>query len=210
MFKRHFIAGILIWLPIWVTVTVVKVLFELFDQAWASVPLQYQPSAWLGFHLPGMSVIFVCAVIWLTGVLGANFMGRRILALSESILKRIPLVRSIYNAVQQALTVILSSQGESFRQVLLIEYPRIGIWSIAFKTNRGLTQVDEATGKTLLTVFVPTTPNPTSGFLLLVPEESVKILSMSVEAALKYIVSLGTVLPGDHPSITQPHHDEVI
>lgn len=195
MFKRYFVAGILIWLPIWVTVMVIKVLFELFDQAWSAVPLQYQPATWLGLHIPGMSIIFVCFIIWLTGVLGANFIGRHVLRLSEAVLERIPLVRSIYNAVKQALSVVLSSKGESFRQVLLIEYPRKGIWSIAFKTNRGLKQVDQATGEVLVTVFVPTTPNPTSGFLLLVPENTVQVLSMGVEEALKYVVSLGTVLP---------------
>lgn len=193
MFKRNLIAGVLVWLPIWVTLMVVKVFLEMFDYIWANVPSTYQPRVFFGFDIPGISIVLVVFAFWLTGLLVTNFIGRHVVDFYESLLHRIPLVRSVYHAVKQALSVVFSNKGESFRQVLLIEYPRKGIWSIAFKTNHGLNEVNVKTGEPMVTVFVPTTPNPTSGFLLLVPKSQTQVVDISVESALKYVISLGTV-----------------
>lgn len=193
MIKRNLIAGALVWLPIWFTIVVVKFLLDLFDKAWAMVPLNYQPQAVFGFDIPGVSVILAIALVWITGILVTNFIGQYIIKFYESLLDRIPVVRSVYQTAKQASSVIFSSQKSAFSKVLLIQYPREGIWSIAFKTNEGLTQAEKVAGQKMLTVFLPTTPNPTSGFLLMVPEKDVKEIDLSVEAALKYIVSLGTV-----------------
>lgn len=193
MIKRNLIAGALVWVPIWFTIVVVKFLLDLFDKAWAMVPLDYQPYAVFGFDIPGVSVILAAALVWVTGLLVTNFIGQYIIKFYESLLDRIPVVRSVYQTAKQASSVIFSSQKSAFNQVLLIQYPRQGIWSIAFKTNDGLDQSEKLSGQKMVTVFLPTTPNPTSGFLLLIPENDIKEIDWSVEAALKYIVSLGTV-----------------
>lgn len=196
-FKRYLIAGVLFWIPVWVTVTVVRFCVRLMDRTLALLPEAYRPDTWLGVHIPGFGFVLVVLVLLLTGALVANIIGRSIVSAWESLVSRIPLVRSIYQSVQQALQVVFSSSGRSFRDVLLIEYPRVGTWSVAFLTNDGFKEAQKATGKKLLTVFVPTTPNPTSGFLLMVPEDKTIKLNVSVEKALKLVISLGTVLPDD-------------
>ena len=192
MIKRNLIAGALVWVPIWFTIVVVNFLLDLFDKAWAMVPLDYQPSAF-GFDIPGVSIILAAILVWVTGLLVTNFIGQYVIKFYESLLDRIPVVRSVYQTAKQASSVIFSSQKSAFSKVLLIQYPRQGVWSIAFKTNEGLEQSETVSGQKMVTVFLPTTPNPTSGFLLLIPENDIKEIDLSVEAALKYIVSLGTV-----------------
>ena len=201
MLKRNFIAGMLVWLPIWVTVVVIKVLLDLFDKIWASVPSMYRPEVFFGIDIPGGSIIFAALALWVTGVLVTNVFGRWIINFYESILDRIPLVRSVYQVAKQAITMVCSEQSQSFSEVLLIEYPRSGVWSLAFKTNQGLSEANAMLDKDLITVFVPTTPNPTSGFLLLVPKSDVKKVDLTIEAALKYIVSLGTITSDGHKPI---------
>ena len=136
-------------------------------------------------------------IIMGTGFIVTNIVGHRLMSLAEDLLNQIPLVRSIYSAVKQVTHTLLSQEKNSFRQVLLIEYPRRGTWTMAFQTGRAMDSFNEVTGKELLTVFVPTTPNPTSGFILMLPESEVKKLDMDVEDALKFVMSLGVVMPGD-------------
>lgn len=192
--KRFFMAGLLIWAPIGVTVAVIRFIVGVMDSFLAWIPSPYQPAHWLPFPMPGFSFLVVLMLIIVTGMLAANFMGKKLLAWWESLLSHIPLVRSIYQGVKQSLEVVLSPQGQSFRQVLLIEYPKDGCWSLAFRTSEGPKTTSEAVGESLVSVFIPTTPNPTSGFLLLVPEQQVRPIDLTVDQALKYIVSLGTVL----------------
>ena len=194
MIKRNLIAGALVWVPIWFTIVVVNFLLDLFDKIWASVPLKYQPEVLFGFDIPGSSMILAVVAVWVTGILVTNFIGRYVINFYETLLQRIPLIRSVYQTAKQASSVIFSSQKSAFDQVLLIQYPRPGIWSLAFKTNQGLSQAQQVSGQEMVTVFLPTTPNPTSGFLLLVPVDEVQPIDLTVEAALKYIVSLGTVV----------------
>lgn len=195
MLKRYFIAGLLVLLPIWVTLLVIKFAVNIVDQSLSLLPRGYQPDVLFGFHIPGLGIIFGLILVLLTGMLVTNFIGTWFLSMWEALLARIPLVRSIYTAVKQVLSTLFAPGGQSFRKVLLIEYPRKDVWTIAFQTGSGFVMPNNQAQDELLTVFVPTTPNPTAGFLLLVPRQQVVELKMSIDQALKYIISLGVVLP---------------
>ncbi len=195
--KRYLIAGILVWAPILVTVFVLKFLVGFFDDIINLLPKAYHPEVLLGFSIPGLGLIFTILLVFITGMLVTNFLGKRIVAIWEAILNRIPLVRSIYSGVKKVLSALFVSGGMSFRKVLLIEYPRKGLWSIAFQTGSGFTKAEQKTGEELITAFVPTTPNPTSGFLIMVPSKDVIELDITVDDALKMVISLGVILPGN-------------
>lgn len=193
--RRYFIAGLLVWLPVWVTLLVIRFVFDIMDQSLALLPKSYQPAHLLGYSIPGLGVLMTLLLLLLTGMAVANFLGRRLVALWEAIVRRIPLVRSIYTGVKQALNTVLSSSGKSFRQVVLLQYPKEGIWTIGFLTNTGLDEVEKQTGESMLIIFIPTTPNPTSGFLVFVPKSKVITLDMSVDKALRMLISLGIISP---------------
>jgi uncharacterized membrane protein len=193
--RRFLIAGLLLWLPLAATFLVVRLLVDTMDKTLALLPAAYQPEVLLGFRLPGLGILLALVIVLVTGVLVTNFLGRRLLHLWEAIIDRIPLVNTVYKAVKQVSETILAKQSQSFRKVLLIEYPRKGLWSIVFKTGDGVSEVTSHIGEAMITVFLPTTPNPTSGFLMLVPAKDTLELSMSVEDALKMIISLGVVHP---------------
>jgi uncharacterized membrane protein len=201
--KRYIVAGLLVWVPILVTVLVLRFLWELIDQSVALIPHNFQPEVLFGFNVPGFGVFVSLLVLLLTGVFAANFLGRKVVDFSEKILGQIPLVRSIYKAVKQSMQVIFSPAGRSFRQVVMIEYPRPGIWSLGFVTNEGdsyFQKMDSPQVRDTLTIFVPTTPNPTSGFLLFLPRQDVHFIDVAVEEALKTIISLGTAMDvGTYP-----------
>ncbi len=196
--RRYLIAGLLIWVPIWVTLLVIRFMVDLLDKTLKLLPLSYQPDTILGVHIPGFGILFSILVVFLTGLLATNFVGHRLVALGESIVARIPLVRAIYNGVKQVLHTIFSSKTQAFRRVLLVEYPRKGLWSIAFQTGQASEKITSKTQQAMVTIFIPTTPNPTSGFLMLVPQDDTIELDMSVDEALKMVISLGVVQPG-HP-----------
>jgi uncharacterized membrane protein len=197
--RRYLVAGLLIWLPIGATVVVFRLLLNLMDQLLFWLPAEYRPEALLGFPIPGLGAILAVLVLLITGVLGANFFGRRLVSLYEGVLNRIPFVRSVYGGVKHFTEMVFSDKGRSFKKVLLIEYPRPGLYSIAFLTSDHLEEVQARTGETVVTVFLPTTPNPTSGFMLFVPLSGIIELDMSVEDAVKMVVSLGVVVPKWHP-----------
>lgn len=196
--RRYFVAGLLVWLPIGVTVLVFKVLLDLMDELLFFVPEAYQPETLFGFRVPGVGAVLALIVLFATGVLVANLIGRQLLRLSESLLARIPLVRSVYSAVKTFSSVLLSS-GKSFRKVLLLEYPRKGVWRLGFQTSDEAHEVKAATGRDIVAVFVPNSANAAGGFLVFVPREEVIELKMSVEDALKMVVSLGVVMPAAPP-----------
>ena len=195
MIRRWFMAGLLFWIPVGATVLVIRFLIGLLDASLVLLPPALRPDAWLAQPLPIVGAVLSIVIIILTGALVANFLGRKLLAWGEQIVSRIPLVRSLYTGIKKAAETILSDTGESFRQVLLIEYPRKGIWTIAFQTGTPLGEVQELTADEVITVFVPTTPNPTSGFIVLVPRKDVIPMKMSVEEGLRLIISLGVVTP---------------
>ncbi|VFM96284.1 MAG: Uncharacterized membrane protein [Candidatus Kentron sp. G] len=195
--RKYLIAGLLVWLPLGVTVLVLKLLVDAMDRTLLLLPLAWRPDTLLGFHVPGLGFLLSLAVVGITGVVVANLLGRRLVAFWESFLSRIPLVRSIYLGVKQVTETVFTSDGKSFRKVVLIEYPRRGLWCLAFVTGTGLGEIQSKTGgeEEVVAVFVPTTPNPTSGFVLLVPTKDVCELEMSVDEGLKLIISMGVAVP---------------
>lgn len=191
--RSYLLAGLVVWLPIIVTFVVLRFMIDLLDKSIALLPVAYRPEQLFGFHLPGFGVLFSLFLLFVTGLLATNFLGQHFMRWGEAILDRIPLVRSIYSATKQVMETVFSSNSQAFRKVILVEYPRKGIWTIAFQTGTANTEVMAHTGVEMLTIFVPTTPNPTSGFLMMVPKSDTKELSMSVDDALKLVISLGVV-----------------
>jgi len=198
--RRYIVAGLLVWLPIGATILVFRLLLDLINRL---IPERFLPEAVLGFYIPGLGTflapILAFLVLVLTGVLAANLLGRRLVHSYERFLNRIPLVRSVYGSVKHFAEVVFSDSNSSFKKVLLIEYPRAGLYSLCFQTSENPPEVQSRTGDTVVTVFLPTTPNPTSGFMLFVPRKDVSELDMNVEEALKMIISLGVVVPQWHP-----------
>lgn len=196
LIRKYFISGLLVWLPIWVTLLVFKFLVDLLSKSLLLLPPDYQPDKLLGFHVPGMGVVITVGVILLTGIFAANFLGRRFVALGDGIMARIPLVRTIYTGVKQVTQTLFTPGGQSFRKVLLVEYPCAGVWSIAFQTGEVSKEIENALGQgPMVSYFIPTTPNPTSGFLMMAPKSKVVEMDMSVDQALKFVISLGVVRP---------------
>ena len=194
-FRRYLIAGLLVWLPIGVTVFLVRIMIGLMDRSLLLLPSQFRPENVIGFGIPGLGFLLTIIVLLLTGVLAANFVGKSMVSFGESLLDRIPFVRSIYSATKNFAEIVFSGSGQSFKKVLLIEYPRKGIYSLAFQTSSELGEVQERVGEDLVCTFVPTTPNPTSGYIIILPKKDIIELDMEVEQALKMIMSLGVVVP---------------
>ena len=195
MIKRWLVAGLLVWLPLGATILVLRFLIGLMDQSLMLLPPDLRPEALLGFHIPGLGILLSALILLVTGFLAANIFGARLLAIGEAILQRVPLVRTVYGGVKQLSETVLAGGNQSFRKVLLIEYPRKGIWTLAFQTAEPVGEIQARTKKDVVTVFVPTTPNPTSGFIVMVDKSEVMELEMSVEDALRMIISLGVVAP---------------
>ncbi len=202
--RRYFITGLLIWVPLVITVWVLDLLIGTLDQSLLLVPESLRPLALLGLNIPGIGAILTLLVIFLTGVLAANFIGQRLVRFWEALLARIPVVKSIYYSVKQVSDTLFSGSGEAFRKVLLVRYPHPQAWSLAFQTNvPGVVaaQFDEE----YVGVFIPTTPSPVNGFYFYVRKGDTIELDMSVDDALKAIVSMGVVAPKKPPvSVTYP------
>ncbi|WP_439502941.1 DUF502 domain-containing protein [Methylophaga sp.] len=193
--RKYLIAGLLVWMPLGVTFLVVRAIVGFLDKSLLLLPDAFQPDRLLGFHIPGLGVLLAVALVLITGMIMANLLGRRLVAFWESLMARIPLVRTLYSAVKQIMEAVLATDAKSFRKVLLVEYPRKGVWSLAFMTSDDLGEVQDKTIANVISVFIPTTPNPTSGFVLMVPESDVIELDMAVEEGLKMIISMGVVVP---------------
>ena len=196
--KRYFITGLLIWVPLVVTLWVLDFLFSTMDQSLRLLPPDWRPEALFGYHIPGLGAIITLLVVFLTGLFTANIIGQRLVKFWEWLLSRIPVVKTIYSSVKQVSDTLLSSQGQAFRKALLVQYPREGSWIIAFQTGRPGGDVTNYLKGEYVSVYVPTTPNPTSGFFLMVPKNDVIELDMSVDEALKYIISMGVAAPLTH------------
>ena len=197
--RRYIIAGLLVWLPLAVTYQLLKFVIGQMDR-WLDnflmwLPPEYNPDQVLGVAIPGLGVIFTFLLLVITGMLAANFVGRAFVKGWESLLDRIPVVRAVYSAVKKFAEMVFSDKSESFKNVLLIQYPREGLYSLAFQTSSELGEVQGRTGEEVVCTFVPTTPNPTSGFIIIVPRKDVIVLDMDVDEALKMIISLGVVIP---------------
>jgi len=193
--RRYLVAGLLVWIPLGVTIFILRVLIGLMDRTLLLIPQQYRPEEWLGFTIPGLGLILTLLVLLITGLLAANIVGRSMVGLWESMLDRIPVVRSVYSAAKNFAEIVFSDSGQSFKKVLLIEYPRKGIYSLAFQTATNLGEVQGRMGEEMICTFVPTTPNPTSGYIIILPKKDVIELDMEIDEALKMIISLGVVVP---------------
>ncbi len=193
--KRWIVAGLLVWVPLGVTFLVVKFLINLTDRTLLLLPEVYQPENLFGFNIPGLGVALTILGVIVTGMIFANLFGRRVVRAWEDLLARIPLVRSVYSSVKQITETLFSSSGKSFRQVVMVEYPRRDLWTLAFVTGDTAKMFDELAGEDLVNIYVPTTPNPTSGFFLMAPKTDIIPLDISVEVGLKLILSTGVVVP---------------
>ena len=193
--RRYFVAGLLVWIPLGITLWVLKVTVELMDESLLLLPQAYRSEALFGFHVPGLGIILTLAILIVTGALAANFFGRKLLALGDNLLTRIPIVRSIYGGVKQISDTLFSPEGKAFRRAVLVRYPHAGAWTVALVTGAPEHEVADILGREQVAVFVPTTPNITAGFFLIVPRSETVELDMGVDAALKYIISMGVAEP---------------
>jgi len=193
--RRYLVAGLLVWLPLGVTIFLFRILLGIMDKSLVLIPRKFHPEEWLGVGIPGLGVILTILVLLLTGVLTANIVGRKFHGGMESLLERIPIARSIYSAAKNFTEIVFSDSGKAFKKVLLVEYPRKGIYTLTFQTASNLGEVQGRTGEDVVCCFVPTTPNPTSGFIIVVPRADVIELDMSIDEAARLIMSLGVVVP---------------
>jgi uncharacterized membrane protein len=193
--KKYLITGLLIWIPLVITLWVLKLIVDALDQSLLLLPESFRTEHWLGVHIPGMGAILTVAIVFLTGVFARNFFGAQLVELWHEVLHRIPVVNSIYSSVKQISDTLFSSSGQAFRKALLVQWPREGMWTIAFMTGAPGGEVLGHVPEDCVSVYVPTTPNPTGGYFVIVPRKDVIELDMTVDQALKYIISMGVVPP---------------
>ncbi len=197
--RRYFVAGLLVWIPLGITLWVLKLLVDAMDQSLLLLPENYRSDALFGFHVPGLGIILTVAIVLVTGAVAANFFGRKLLGFGHDVLTRIPIVRSIYGGVKQISDTLFSPGGKAFRRAVLVRYPHAGAWTVALVTGSPEHEVAGILGRDQISVFVPTTPNITAGFFLIVPRSETIELDMTVDAALKYIISMGVAEPAMLP-----------
>jgi len=193
--KKYFITGLLIWIPLVITIWVLKLVVDVLDQSLLLLPARAQTENWLGFHVPGLGAILTLVIVLLTGIFATNFFGAQLVRLWHRVLHQIPVVNSIYSSVKQISDTLFSSSGQAFRKALLVQWPHPGMWTIAFLTGTPSGEVARSIPADCVSVYVPTTPNPTGGYFVIVPRKDVVELEMTVDEALKYIISMGVVPP---------------
>jgi uncharacterized membrane protein len=204
LIKRYFITGLLIWVPLVITAWVLSVIISALDQSLLLLPEVLHPRYLFGFSIPGVGALLTLGMILLTGLLAANFIGQKLVGWWDKLLSRIPVVNSVYKAVKQVSDTLFAPNGNAFRKALLVQYPRQGAWTIAFLTGSPGGDIRNHLTGHYVSVYVPTTPNPTSGFFLMMPATDVIELDMTVDEALKYIISMGVVAPPPRPRVV--HH----
>ena len=200
--RRIIIAGLLVWLPLGITIFIIKILLDLLGQTYLLIPEGLRPENLFGVTIPGFEIIMAIIILFSTGLVAANYLGKTLVETWEKFLDKIPLVRSIYSPLKKFAELVLSDQTQSFSKVLLIQYPRKGLYSLCFQTSKDVGEIQEKSGVDVVCVFIPTTPNPTSGYIILIPKDEVIELDMSVEDALKMIISLGVVVPSSDTDLT--------
>ncbi|HVL37237.1 MAG TPA: DUF502 domain-containing protein [Burkholderiales bacterium] len=197
--KKYLITGLLIWIPLVITIWVLKVIVDVLDQSLLLLPDALRTENWLGVHIPGMGAILTLVIVFVTGVFATNFFGAQLVEVWHEILHRIPVVNSIYSSVKQISDTLFSSSGQAFRKALLVQWPRENMWTIAFLTGAPGHGVARHLPEDCVAVYVPTTPNPTGGYFVIVARRHVVELDMTVDQALKYIISMGVVPPAERP-----------
>ncbi len=199
MLKRYLITGLLVWIPLALTIWVIDFLFTFMDQVVLLLPAAWRPEQWLGFHLPGAGFVITGLVVLVTGLLAANIIGQRLVHWWESALGRIPIVSNIYRSVKQVSDTLLSQDGHAFRRAVLVEFPQRGQWAVGFVVGTTAAQLSQHLDPLAVTVYVPTAPNPTSGYTLIVSPDEIHDVDMSVDDALKFVISMGVVMPHASP-----------
>jgi len=194
--KRYLVTGLLVLVPLVTTLWVLNLLISTLDQSLLLIPESVRPEKLIGMRIPGLGVVLTLVVVLLTGVLARNFVGERLLRMWEALLARIPFVKSIYSSVKQVSDTLLSPSGQAFRKALLVQFPREGSWTIAFLTGAPGGEIANYMQGEYVSVYVPTTPNPTGGYFVMMRKADVVELNISVDEALKYIISMGVVVPG--------------
>ena len=189
--RTYFFTGVVVLIPIGITLYLTKFIIQISSKI---IPEEINPNNYLPFSIPGLEILISIIVITLVGGLSFSFIGKKLLQLINDLFKRIPILRTIYSAITQ-MTETFTNKDDSKRSVVLVEYPRKGTWAVGFATKKNETEISSKTNKNLINVFLPTTPNPTSGFLLMFPEEEIVYLDMTFEEASKFIVSAGTSAP---------------
>lgn len=193
--KRYFVTGLLIWIPLAITVWVLALIVRTMDQSLLLLPQAIRPETLLGFYIPGIGALLTIVVVLLTGLVAANIVGQRLVQFWEGLLARIPVVKSIYYSVKQISDTLFSGSGEAFRKVLLVRYPHPEAWAVAFQTGTPACEVARCSEEEMISVFIPTAPSPVNGFFFFVRKRDTIELDMTVDDALKYIVSMGVVAP---------------
>lgn len=197
--KRYFITGLLLWVPLGITLYALNLIISTLDQSLLLLPYSWRPEAWLGVKVPGLGVVLMLVVILVSGLITTNVLGQRLLQAWEKLMGRIPVVKSIYSSVKQVSDSLLSGNGNAFRKVLLVRYPHPKSWSLAFQTNLPA-EIESSLDGEHLAVFIPTTPSPVNGFYFFVKKDEIIELDMSVDTAFKYIVSMGVASHAEHLS----------
>ena len=209
MLKKYFITGLLIWIPLAITVWVLAMIVRLMDQSLLLLPEAIRPETLMGMYIPGIGAILTLLVVLASGVVTTNIIGQQLVRFWEGVLARIPVVKSIYYSVKQISDTLFSGSGEAFRKVLLVRYPHPGAWSVAFLTSTPAATIAANVDEEHVGVFIPTTPSPVNGFFFFVKKSDTIELGMSVDEALKYIISMGVVAPAASAIAPPPRsHDE--
>ena len=197
--KRYFITGLLVLVPLLITLWVLATLIGIMDQSLLLLPSAWRPEAQLGYRIPGLGALLTLLIVFVTGLVATNFFGKQLIIMWEAFLGRVPVVKGIYNSVKQVSDTLFSGSGQAFRQALLVQFPHQGSWTIAFLTGQPGGDVTNHLQGEYISVYVPTTPNPTGGYFLMMRKSDVIELDMSVDEALKYIISMGVVTPNAVP-----------
>ena len=198
--RRWLLAGLLVLVPLIITVWVLNWVIGTLDQTLQILPAQWHPDRLLGIHIPGFGVLLALLIVLVIGAVASNFMGRRLVSWWDALLGRIPIVRSIYSSVKQVSDTLFSENGNAFRKAVLVQWPRPGVWTIAFQTGTPGGDVANHLPDDYLSVYVPTTPNPTGGYFVMLKRSDCVELAMSVDEALTYVISMGVVVPGSPPA----------
>ncbi|MBN1662857.1 MAG: DUF502 domain-containing protein [Deltaproteobacteria bacterium] len=195
--KNILLTGLAVIIPIGITIYILNFIIEMMDSLLTVMPVQYQPDTVLGFHIPGLGLIITVLLIFICGLITKSFIGNKLIRWGEAVVDRIPIVRGIYQATKKIVDSMFVGQGKSFKQAVLVEFPRKNVYSVAFVTGVPNPEIEEKIGKNFVSIYVPTTPNPTSGYFLMVAQDELIYLDMSVEDALTLVISTGIVNPQD-------------
>ncbi|MGZ3634793.1 MAG: DUF502 domain-containing protein [Syntrophales bacterium] len=195
--KQIFLTGLAVTVPIGLTLYILFFIIDIMDSLLKIIPLKYHPDTLLGIHIPGLGTIVTVILIFICGLITASYVGNKIVQSGEDLLYRIPFVRNIYQAIKRFSDTVVMDRRSSFKRVVLVEFPRKGLYTIGFVTGKPVWEIKREIGENLISVFLPTTPNPTSGYLIILPEDELVEVDMSVEEALTYIISVGIVAPAE-------------